>query len=388
MTRKRVLFHVQHLLGIGHWRRAMALVRAMDEAGLAVTVLSGGPAEHEAAAPGRVEIVQLPPARAADASFAAIVDGGGRAIDDRFKSRRCGLVLAALRRVRPHIVLIESFPFGRRAFRFELLPLIAAAREAAPRPAVLASIRDVLVAKDDPARAAEIVAQVRRDFDRVLVHGDRDVIPLEASFPPAAAIADKLTYTGYVMAARGSDDGVAGTGEVIVSAGGGAVGTALLRAALAARPLSPLAAAPWRLLAGPHLPAADFAALGAALPPGVVLERFRPDFPAMLSRCVLSISQGGYNTTLDLLRARPRAIVVPFAAVGETEQTLRSTLLARRGAFHLLDEEKLDGESLAAAIAARMAEAAPLSMTMQREGAAASARIVAEIAVGNSAARV
>jgi predicted glycosyltransferase len=162
----------------------------------------------------------------------------------------------------------------------------------------------------------------------------------------------------------------------------------LLRAALAARPLSPLAAAPWRLLAGPHLPMADFAALGAALPPGVVLERFRPDFPAMLSRCVLSISQGGYNTTLDLLRARPRAIVVPFAAVGETEQTLRSTLLARRGAFRLLDEGELDGENLAAAIAARMAEAAPLSMTMQREGAAASARIVAEIAVGNSAARV
>ena len=41
----RVLFYVQHLLGIGHWRRAAILARAMTQAGLETTVLSGGSPE-------------------------------------------------------------------------------------------------------------------------------------------------------------------------------------------------------------------------------------------------------------------------------------------------------------------------------------------------------
>jgi predicted glycosyltransferase len=118
--------------------------------------------------------------------------------------------------------------------------------------------------------------------------------------------------------------------------------------------MSALARAPWRLLAGPHLPEEDYASLAGALPPGVVLERFRPDFPAMLRRCVLSISQAGYNTTLDILRARARAIVVPFATGSETEQTMRSTLLAERGIVHLVPEALLDAARLAAGIDAAL----------------------------------
>jgi predicted glycosyltransferase len=370
----RVLFHVQHLLGIGHWRRAMALAAAMECAGLAVTIASGGAPEGEP--PAGVAVIQLPPARAADASFKTIVDDAGQPIDTAFKARRRALVLAALDAVAPDVVLIESFPFGRRAFRFELEPLIAAARQSARRPAIVASIRDILVARDDPDRAAGVVATVRRDFDRVLVHGDRSLIALDASFPAAGEIADRLRYTGYVAAAAGPDDGSVGRGEVIVSAGGGAVGAALLRAALAARPLSALAQAPWRLLAGPHLPDDDYAALAATLPPRVALERFRADFPAMLRRCLLSISQAGYNTTLDILRARPRAVVVPFAATGETEQVMRSKLLAERGVFHVVAEAALDGPRLAAAIDAALRAPSREAPAIALDGAAETAKLM------------
>src|SRR5258708_37363488 len=87
MTARRILFHVQHLLGIGHWRRAAALARAMQQAGLEVTILSGGPAEAAAVAEPYA-IVQLPPARAEDASFTTIVDAAGRPIDDAFRAER------------------------------------------------------------------------------------------------------------------------------------------------------------------------------------------------------------------------------------------------------------------------------------------------------------
>ena len=378
MSAIRVLFHVQHLLGIGHWRRAVALTRAMVAAGLEVTLLSGGPAEP-AEISGDCTVIQLPAARAADAAFTAILDAQGGPIDDVFRARRRAAVLAAFVHTRPDILLVESFPFGRRAFRFELLPLLAAARAARPRPLILSSIRDVLVERRDPARSDEIVATVRRDFDAVLVHGDPALLPLDASFPAAARIADRLRYTGYVTAPAATDKGAGGSGEVIVSAGGGAVGAALLRAALAARPLSPLADAPWRLLAGPHLPEAEWRALAAALPPGVALERFRADFPALLGRCLLSISQAGYNTILDILRARARAIVVPFAAGRETEQALRSAVLARHGFVHVLAETRLDGPSLAGAVAAALAAPPPPPVALRLDGAAATATVLGEL---------
>ena len=378
---RRVLFHVQHLLGIGHWRRAALIARGLAAAGLEVTVLSGGPPEPGEAEP--FQIVQLPAAHAADATFKTIVDEHGRPIDEAFRAARRERALAALAAHRPHVLLIESYPFGRRAFRFELEPLIAAARAAAPRPAIIASIRDVLVARDDPKRAAEIITTVRRDFAAVLVHGDPALVPLGASFPNAAEIADKLHYTGYVCADAAAIPAEGdGAGEVIVSAGGGGVGLPLLRAALAARPLSPLAAARWRLLAGPHLPEADFAALTVALPEGVVLERFRPDFPALLRRSALSISQAGYNTTLDLLAAGARAIVVPFAAERETEQALRAALLAARGALHVVPEAELSGPRLAAAIAAALAAPRPAMPSLRRDGARQSAAFIAALAGG------
>jgi predicted glycosyltransferase len=354
----------------------------MQEAGLDVTVLSGGPAETLAAAEP-FAIVQLPPARAEDAGFKTIVDAAGRPIDDAFRAERRRLVLAAFAQVRPRILLLESFPFGRRAFRFELLPLIDAAKAATPRPAIVASVRDVLVARDDPARAAEIVATVERDFDQILVHGDPALVSLEASFPAAAQLAGKLHYTGYVDETTrppSPEAGTEGTGEVVVSAGGGAVGMGLFRAALAARPLSPLAQAPWRLLTGPHLPPADYAALDTLRPDGVVIERFRTDFPDLLRRCALSISQGGYNTTLDILAARARAIIVPFAAGRETEQALRAELLARRGALHVLSEAELSGATLAAAMARALAAPAPLTPMLQRDGAARTAGFLATLA--------
>ena len=84
-------------------------------------------------------------------------------------------------------------------------------------------------------------------------------------------MADLIRYTGYVAPPRKpslSGAGGDGTGEVIVSVGGGAVGLPLLRAALAARPLTSLAATPWRLLAGPDIAEADLQNLRAATPSG------------------------------------------------------------------------------------------------------------------------
>jgi predicted glycosyltransferase len=380
MTGGRVLFHVQHLLGIGHVKRAAALARALAAGGFETIVLSGG--EPVAGIDwGGAELAQLPSARALDASFKRLVDADGAPLDDAFRARRRARVLAEFARRRPHLVLLETFPFGRRAFRFELLPLLDAAASAAPRPAVAVSLRDIVVAKPDPGRVEEIVGLVRQRVDRVLVHGDPRLVPLEASFPAAVRFADRLRYTGYVADPAPPSAGEAGegTGEIVVSVGGGAVGGRLLAAALAARPLSRAAASPWRLIAGPNLPEDTFASLRRSAPPGVALERFRADFRALLRRCAASISQAGYNTVLDVLAAGCPAVLVPFAAGAETEQTQRAALLARRGVVQLVPEAGLTPALLAAALdralAGRPAAAVPLDL----DGAARAAAAVGEL---------
>ena len=373
MTR-RILFWVQHLLGIGHVERSYRIAEALAGTGFAVTLASGGRPVAALAAPAGVRVVQLPPVTAHDAGF-ALFDAAGRPLGDAVRTARRDALLALLAETRPDALMLEGFPFARRAFRFELDPLIAAARVP-----VLCSVRDIVVDRGDPARRAEIVARVRTEFAAVLVHGDPRLVPFEASFPAAPELAGRLVYTGYVAAPAPPESAVP-RGEVLVSAGGGRAGAALMQAAIAARRQGCLAAAPWRLLAGADLPEAEFAALAAAAPDGVAVERFRRDFTQLLRQCRVSVSQLGYNTALDLIAARVPAVVVPFAAARETEQAIRAACLAARGAVEVVPEAALSPQALAAAIA-RVDGRRPPPLAVDTGGAARTARIVARLLAG------
>ena len=403
---RSVLLHVQYLLGIGHLQRSLRIAGALARDGITVTLVNGGPPAAELAADPKVRVVQLEPVRARDASF-ALVDDAGQPIGDTLRTRRQEALLAAFAAARPDAVVIEGFPFARRAFAFELDPLIAAAQAATPRPPVICSVRDIIAWRDDPARHRAIAERVCRDFGAVLVHGDPKLISFEASFPAAPDIADRLIYTGYVYephltlpslrdgplplppggrrgklaATRGEvGDSIPRSG-VVVSAGGGAAGAALLNAALAARRDGCLADAPWRLLTGANLPEAEYAALCRSAPAGATVERFRPDLPALLRHCRVSVSQAGYNTVLDILLARARAVLVPFAAERETEQLMRAERLAALGAAVLVRESDLSPATLAAAIE-RAAARQPARIMVNTDGAANSARIIAALIDG------
>jgi predicted glycosyltransferase len=376
----RVFLYVQHLLGIGHLKRAVTLAQALASGGFDVTVASGGFDVPALEAQG-LRFVQLPPASTADLSFRSLLDSAGNPVDERWKRARCETLLTAYRDCAPQVLLIELFPFGRRQMRFELMPLLEAATAAQPRPLVASSVRDIGGGgRRDPQRLQETVDLVQRYFDLVLVHGDPTLIAFEHSFPPAARIADRICHTGYVVSPAPGRDAGAGTGEVIVSAGGGAVGRDLLVAALHARPLTGLRDRLWRIIVGISAPASDAAmieALGKEMGDGrVVVERMRNDFTTLLRNCAVSVSQAGYNTIMEILVNRTRAVVVPFAGGAETEQGLRASALAQRGYLQLIAESVLTPQALAAAIDRAASGPPPAPMRLDLDGAAASARIL------------
>jgi predicted glycosyltransferase len=343
-----VLFWVQHLLGSGHLRRAATLARAIAGQSLRVVVASGGPPAPWLL-PDGVELVQLPPVRANDLTFAHLLDEHDRPIDDHFRAVRRDRLLALFRELRPRVIITEMFPFGRRAFRFELLPLLQEAAAARPRPWRLCSVRDILARKPDPEGYAWMLEQARAHFDRVLVHTDPRVIPFGLTFPHARALGERLIETGYVVerpAAPTSD----GQGEVLVSTGGGRVGAALLEVALQARGRTRLRERPWRLIAGGNLPGNQLENLRASIPEGVVLEHQRGDFPALLANSLLSVSQAGYNTVVEGLRFRKPMVLVPFETASETEQRTRAERLVKLGLAEVVWESELTPPRLAGAI--------------------------------------
>lgn len=378
MSRPGVLIWVQHLLGVGHLHRASVLARALAAERLDVTLVSGGMPVEDLELDD-VRFVQLPPLRTADATFSRLVDETGRSPDETLLACRRDRLLQLLAERAPGVLITEMFPFGRGAFTFELLPLLQAAHETHQKPAVLASVRDILTAKRKPERYAEMAERALRWYRRILVHGDPALVPFEASFPETRRIEHLIRYTGYIADDRPVGGGYDGGDEVIVSAGGGAVGARLLETALAARPLTGLADHPWRLLAGANLGTETFERLRANAPDGVLVEHARPDFPALLGAAAVSVSQAGYNTVMDLMKARARAVLVPFVGEGETEQSLRAERLAERGLAQVVKEASLSPERLAAAIDAAWHRPPAHQPPIDLSGAENSARLVADL---------
>ena len=379
----RVFFFVQNLLGIGHVVRAARLARAMCDKGMEVTVASGGvPVEGLDFSPAHV--VQLPPLKAGPGGFSDLRLADGTPLDDHHRHLRREALLAAFVRSNADILLIEAFPFGRRGQRFELLPLVAAARQATHAVVIASSVRDILQSGRSPERRQEMLDLVHASFDLVLIHGDGALTPFDQSFPEADDIRDKLVYTGLVgpQALPLEDIPVH---DVIVAAGGGSVGGTLLETAIAARAMTCMKDARWLVVAGPYLPADVFARLEAACRiEHIDLARFARDLPQRYVKAQLVISQAGYNTVADVLTAGCRSVLVPFAAAGESEQSARAQSLAKRGIASLLDPAQLTVAALAGVIDKTMRQP-HRAQRVVLNGAARTAEILLEALVARRA---
>ncbi|MGL4438193.1 MAG: glycosyltransferase family protein [Bosea sp. (in: a-proteobacteria)] len=372
----RALIYVQHLLGVGHLARISRIAAALRDRGVVVTLVRGGTPVAGFDVQG-IETIQLDPIRALPGSLDTLVGEDGLVFGpDRQVARREAL-LDVMRTRRPDILLIEAFPFGRRAMRFELMPLLEEARRCSVR-IIACSIRDILQRNAKPGRAEEIADIIERHFDLVLCHGDEQKTPLSASFALADRIAARTVYTGLV----GPEPVKKPIAEhaVIVSAGGGAVGATLLRAAIEARPLTALASQPWLVITGPNMEPALHAALTRSASPGIEVRAFVGDLPARLAGARLSISQAGYNTVAEIAVAGCPSVLVPFEHGGETEQVTRALSCEARGVGIYLREADLNRHALAEA-AARALSLPRRPTNSAFEGAARTAELLLAAAI-------
>jgi predicted glycosyltransferase len=385
VTKPRLLFYCQHSVGMGHLVRSLALVEALS-AHFDVVLLSGGASPREMTVPAGVRLVPLPPL-GHDDGYALISRDPRWTLEEAMRTR-VTRVLDELRTLRPAVVIVELYPFGRRKFAFELLPLLEASQAMLRRPIVLSSVRDILVSsRRDQSRHDEQASVVaNRWLDGVLVHADPCFARLEESFSPRTPLTVPVHYTGFV-GRRPVGVAVApesGTTErrVIVSAGGGLVGVALFKTAVEAAPvLLGQLGLRTTIVSGPFLPAPERDALdkGVAATPGCRMVGYVPDLAREMAASAVSVSQCGYNTALDILSAGTPAVVVPYADGREDEQLRRARRLEALGAVTVLEAAYLSAPALADAVRRAHRAGRSSRTTLDTDGARRTAELVASM---------
>jgi len=343
-----VFFYVQHLLGIGHLRRSVAIANNIARCGIPVHLASGGNPVENLDLASNIELIQLPPVRARDGNFSDLVDEYDDQVDEKWWQGRQDRLFSEWFDRRAPVLITESYPFARRTMRRELLPLLEASRSEPFSKLNLCSVRDIPQPKHIPKRVAEIGRILDQYYDHVLVHGDKSVATLQETFPQIVGSHLAVHYTGYVDTESGDAKPSSTRSDVLVSAGGGAAGLHIYHAALDAARQDK--AHVWRLLIGPNINETDYANLLEKRSLNVVIERNRSDFRSLLKASSVSLSQSGYNTLVDILRTDVASVLVPYAKDGEEEQTLRASKFSAFGRAVVLDENSLDPSSLLSAL--------------------------------------
>lgn len=376
----KILIYCQHVLGVGHFFRTLEICRALSDHDV-VLVTGGSPVE--ANFPAHVREIRLP-GLMMDAEFKGLHAAGDGSSVEEIKAARRDRFMDIVRDEAPRLLLVELYPFGRKKFRFELDPVLQAIRSGAlPSCRVVCSLRDILVEKADPAAYEKrVVSTLNRYFDAVLIHADPELVRLEETFSRRADIAVPMVYTGFVTprppaGARERLRKVMNlspdTPLIVASAGGGKVGGPLLEASVAAvghldRELR------LQVFTGPLMEDETVARLQAASDSRLRVERFTDDFLSWLAAADLSVSMGGYNTTMNLLAAQTPSLIWPFGQ--NREQRLRAERIARHGGLELLADEELEPAGLAERMAAVLDRRERPGIRLNLDGAEATARWV------------
>jgi predicted glycosyltransferase len=352
----KIIHYCQHVLGIGHYFRSLEIARALYRH--QVVFVTGGPSV-DVELPPHVTEYRLPGLRM-DSNFKTLFPADENRSLAEVQEERKDLLYSLFEKTAPDLFLVELYPFGRKRFGFELLPLLKKISQGGFGAAkVVCSLRDILVEKEDQqAYERKVLDSLNRYFNALLVHADRSIVALEETFLSTAGIRLPTVYTGFVTSRPEAGAGAKlrsrleiGDNEflVVASAGGGKIGETLFRAVLDAyHLLADKNKLRLHIFTGPLMTEVDFGALAkrAASMPGVKVTRFTEEFLSFLAAADLSISMAGYNTCMNILAAGVSALVWPFGQ--NREQRLRAEKLAVLSTLTLLSDADLEPGRLAA----------------------------------------
>ncbi|MGK7947913.1 MAG: glycosyltransferase family protein [Xenococcaceae cyanobacterium] len=349
---KKVMFYCQHILGMGHLVRSREIVRGLLGE-YQVCFINGGEVIKEFPFPPGVEVVNIPAVKT-NTEFQGLQPVDTSLSLDEVKQLRLEQLMGVFEKFQPDILIIELFPFGRRSFSFELIPLVEKAKAAGTK--IVSSLRDIVVTKQNQERHEEKVCRlINKYFDMLLIHGDRQFVELEESFSRVGDLNCQVYYTGYVTQpvpeiTEKNKLSLPDKPMILASVGGGRFGHELLRCIAKATPILERALPHHiQMFTGPFMPEEVFDELQEIVAgrTNITIDRYTSQFLAYMQQADLSISMSGYNTTMNILSTSVRAMILPFTGNNDQEQTIRAKKLEKLGRVKAIAPEDLQPEKFA-----------------------------------------
>ena len=358
--RLRILFHVQHLSGVGHFMRSLAIARHLavhhdvwlTQGGIPVPTAHGG----------RIRLLPLPGLRRSGSMLVPVDHGADPAGIWHERRQR---VAQTIDGIRPDIVIVEHYPFSKWELGGEIEFLLRHALERNPAVKRVCSVRDIpLQTRHEQCTPAAytdtVLTRLHGQFDALMVHGDENLCRLDDAFGAFGSIRIPVCHTGMVCQCPGEDveisDGDCAPPPIdgpfaIASIGGGNDLAALLtRLAAHWRDIRERAGiSEWKLVMFDGLTGAGSALQEAVRrDESILLRPFSPDYLSWFECAGLSISCAGYNTCANLMRTATPALLVPNT--GMSDQVRRARLMHARGLAEMLLPDDFDAGNAAAAI--------------------------------------
>lgn len=364
----KVMFYCQHILGMGHLIRSVEIVKGLFP-DFQICLINGGQVIPEFEFPPEIEVINIPAVKT-DSEFNELRPVDESLTMEEVEEKRKNLLLDTCDRFQPDILIIELFPFGRRRFSFELIPLVEKAKGMGTK--IVSSVRDIVVTKQNQQRHEEKVCRLmNKYFDLLLIHGDPNFVKLDLSFSRVDDLNCPVHYTGYVVQpVPKTPQIILDRPTILVSVGGGRFGHDLLECVARTAPiLKDKIPHHIQIFTGAFSPDEVLIKLQEITKDldNITCDRYTTNLLDYMQQADLSIGMGGYNTTMNILSTGVKAMMMAFQGNNDKEQETRLQKLDSLGRVKMIQPEDLQPEKFAEQIINYL-EQTPSNLTLDLNG--------------------
>ncbi len=354
----RVLMYSHDTFGLGHLRRCRAIAHSLVERfkGLHVLIVSGSPIVGAFEFRTRVDFLKIP-------SIIKLINGeytslGEHTDLDETLALRRSVIQSTAESFQPDLFIVDKEPLGLKG---ELEATLSYLKNNGTT--LVLGLREVM---DSPAHLKaewarnDVLAKLDAFYDAVWVYGPRDFYDPLTGLDPPASLHDRLCWTGYlrreVPAVTAHYGPSLPDDFLLVTAGGGGDGAAIMHQVIAAHEHCPDLGGPVVMVLGPFMKAEerDEVHRRAAAHSSLHLVDFDNRMEAVIQAAAGVVAMGGYNTFCEILSLDKRALVIPRVRPRE-EQLIRARRAAGLGLIDMLMPHEADEPAAMAEALRRLA---------------------------------
>ncbi len=353
-----ILMYSHDTYGLGHIRRTMSIAGHLRASDVNVLILTGSPIAGRFSFPENVDFVRIP--------------GMIKQTNDEYRSLsiridpehalniRKSIIAATTRTFRPDLFIVDKEPLGLKK---EVLPTLQWLKAHSPQTRTILGLRDIMDDRETVRadwRHKDVYRRLEELYSEIWIYGRQDIYDAVAEYDLPAAIRDRVHFTGYLPRRVASDRAAAktrkkfcvGQGEkmIVVTAGGGGDGYAMMETYLAMHEQEALPGIRSVLITGPFMPRQQRRLLARrARPFRIKVVPFYPRMEEVFGAADLVVSMGGYNTVCEILSQKTPSLIIP-RETPRREQLLRATAFGRQGLVDFLPWPELAADTLHARI--------------------------------------